>query len=283
MLFHTLSLLALAGTAFSAARWETLPPTPALPAPISAVKASINGVQLWYQKYNAAAGGTPIVMIHGGLGYSAYFGDVITQLSQSHYVIAVDRRGHGRSTYLPNDVFTFDQFAKDTYDLLAAEGVSKSIWVGWSDGAITALAGLLNSQIKSSITKAFVFAASEDVASSNATFTNTAIYSEFVTRCRTEYGQLQPNANFTDFGNKVATMEGTLPTWTDADMARIDGSKVVVVGAERDEAVNLDVAPHLAKVIKGSRLKILTGVSHFAPVQDPTQFRMAIEELVNGE
>ncbi|SMQ45123.1 unnamed protein product [Zymoseptoria tritici ST99CH_1A5] len=280
MLFHGISLLALAGTALSAARWETLPPTPALPAPISNVRVPINGAQLWYQEYNRAAGGTPIVMIHGGLGYSAYFGDVITQLAKSHYVIAVDRRGHGRSTYLESDVFTFDKFAKDTYQLLHGLNVVQAIWVGWSDGANTALAGLLNPLINAAISKAFIFAASQTVQSANPNFGNTAIYAEFVSRCKKEYAELQPNADFSDFGKKVATLEATLPNYKDADFAPIYGPKVMIVGAEHDEAVNLDVAPHLHSVIKGSKLKILKGVSHFAPVQDPTQFAAAIMELV---
>lgn len=282
---HFSTLLALASTVASTAlcaTWDNLPATPALPAPISNIKASINGVQLWFQEYNKAASGIPIVLIHGGLGYSAYFGSVISILSKSYYVIAVDRRGHGRSTYLQSDVFTFEQFAKDTQALLKAQGISKAYWVGWSDGAATTLAGLLDSSINSEIAKAFVFAGFQSYKDTNATFTDTAIYSEFVSRCATEYAQLQPQANFTDFATKVGTLEATLPTWSDATLARIDGSKVTIAGADHDEAVNLAVQPHLNSVIKGSKLKILTNVSHFAPVQDAAQFARAVVEFVKG-
>lgn len=283
MLSNTLlSFLALAATAISsplerrAERWETLPATPALPAPITNIRTPINGVQLWSQSYNAAAGGVPIVLLAGGLGYSAYFGSIIPLLSKSHHVIAIDRRGHGRSTFNSGDVFTYDMFAQDTYDLLNALGVTQATWVGWSDGGITTLAALLNSKIKTTINKAFIFAASETFADTNATFTDTAIYSEFVSRCQTEYATLQPDASFTDFGTKVGTMEATLPTWTDSDLATIDGSKVTIAGADHDEAVNLDVAPHLQSVIPGSKLTMLTGVSHFAPLQNPSGFASAV-------
>lgn len=280
MFFQSLLALGLAATTLAAERWETLPATPALPAPISNVRQLINGVELWYQKYNEAAGGTPVVLIHGGLGYSAYFGDVISQLSQSRYVIAVDRRGHGRSSYLASNVFTFEQFAKDTNDLLKSIGVTNSVWVGWSDGAATTLAGLLDGGINGAISKAFVFAGFQSYKDTNATFAETSIYQEFVSRCASEYATLQPNANFTDFAGKVATLESTLPTWSDATLTGIDGSKVLIAGAEHDEAVNLDVAPHLSSVISGSKLKILSGVSHFAPVQDPTQFAQAVAEFL---
>lgn len=283
MLYNAIaSVLTLASTAYSsplverAERWETLPATPKLPSPISSTLTPIDGVQLWSQSYNAAAGGIPVVLIAGGLGYSAYFGSVISELSKSHYVIAVDRRGHGRSTYRSSDTFTFEMFAKDTYNLLSALGVTEAVWVGWSDGAATTLAGLLDSTIAKSIKKAFVFADFQSYKDTNVTFSDTAIYSTFVSRCQQEYVTLQPNADFMDFATKVGTLGATLPTWSDAQLAAIEGSKVTIAGADHDEAVNLAVPAHLASVIQGSELKILTGVSHFAPLQDASGFTNAV-------
>ncbi|KAJ4314005.1 hypothetical protein N0V84_009112 [Fusarium piperis] len=260
--------------------WQTLPPTPNLPSPINTKTTLINGVQLWMQKYNEKAGGIPIVMDHGGLGYSAYFGSVISRLvANGHYVIAVDRRGHGRSTFNANDVFTYDQMADDIHDQLSAAGVSKYNVVGWSDGAMTTLAALVNPTLAAPIQKAFIFGGAARPDQSNATFSDTAIFGEFVSRCGAEYAQLQPNANFGVFANKVGTMEATLPQITDKQLGTIDGSRVIIVGAEHEEAINLDVPEKLHKAIKGSQLKILPGVSHFAPLQDPEQFTKAVEKF----
>ncbi|RTE69370.1 hypothetical protein BHE90_016245 [Fusarium euwallaceae] len=260
--------------------WQTLPATPNLPSPINTKTTLINGVQLWMQKYNEHVGGIPIVMDHGGLGYSAYFGSVISRLvANGHYVIAVDRRGHGRSTFNANDVFTYDQMADDIHDQLAAAGVSKYNVVGWSDGAMTTLAALINPTLAAPIHKAFVFGGAANPEQTNATFSDTAIFSEFVSRCGVEYAELQPNANFSLFANKVGTMEATLPQITDAQLGTIDGSRVIIVGAEHEEAINLDVPEKLHKAIKGSQLEILPGVSHFAPLQDPDQFTKAVEKF----
>ncbi|KAM0209264.1 hypothetical protein ACHAQD_011243 [Fusarium lateritium] len=260
--------------------WQTLPSTPNLPSPINTKTSLINGVHLWMQEYNKGAGGIPIVFDHGGLGYSAYFGSVISRLvDHGRYVIAVDRRGHGRSTFNEVDTFTFDQFAKDINDQLKAVGVNEYNVVGWSDGAITTLSALINPVTAKPIKKAFIFGGSANPEQTNSTFSSTAIFSEFVTRCRTEYSQLQPHANFTLFGSKVATMEATLPQFTDKQLGSIDGSRVIVVGAEHEEAVNLDVPKKLHSAIKGSQLQILTGVSHFAPLQDPKQFAAAVEKF----
>jgi pimeloyl-ACP methyl ester carboxylesterase len=260
--------------------WQTLPPTPALPAPINTKTALIDGAHLWMQEYNKQAGIIPIVLDHGGLGYSAYFGSVISRLvKDGHYVIAVDRRGHGRSTFEDDDVFTYDGFAKDIDAQLKAAGVHQYNVVGWSDGAVTTLSALINPSTAASINKAFIFGGTATPQQSNATFSETTIFSEFVTRCGAEYAQLQPKANFTKFATKVATMEATLPQISDKQLGTIDGSRVIIVGAEHEEAVNLDVPTKLHDAIKGSKIQILTGVSHFAPLQDPDQFTTAVESF----
>lgn len=260
------------------AAWETLPATPALPTPVNTTLSTINGVQLWLQKYNEAAGGTPIVFDHGGLGYSAYFGDVIKQMvAAGSYVVAVDRRGHGRSKFNSADEFTYDMFANDIFAQLNEQGITKYNVVGWSDGAATTLSMLMNTTIAPGIQKAFVFAGFQLASDTNATFTETAIYTEFVTRSAKEYATNQPSANFTEFATKVATMEAALPQFTTKQLGAIDGSKVAIVGADHDEAVNLDVPAKLHAAISGSTLTMLTDVSHFAPVQDPDQFTKAVQ------
>lgn len=263
--------------------WLTLPATPALPTPISATIQTANGVKLWMQTYNAAAGGTPIVMSHGGLGHSAYFGSVIQALIKNgHQVIALDRRGHGRSPFNNADTYTYDIFAKDTDAQLKAAGVKNYIYVGWSDGAIVGLSALMDPTLSKSITKAFLFGTSAVPADTNATFSNTAIFNDFVTRVQGEYKVLQPSANFTQFGTKVATLEATLPQFKDADLAKIDGSKVTMVQAEHEEAVNNGVGQRISKAIPGSKFVMLNGVSHFAPLQDPAGFTSAIEAAIKA-
>lgn len=150
---------------------------------------------------------TPLVFDHGGLGYSAYFAAVLSRLiAKGHYVIAVDRRGHGRSTFNPDDLFTFDLFANNIYEQLKAAGVSKYNVVGWSDGGATTISALLNSTISPTIEKAFLFGAFMVPSDSNSSFPNTDIYSELVTRCAEEYSELQPQANFTLLATKVGRL-----------------------------------------------------------------------------
>lgn len=49
--------------------------------------APINGLQLYYEIHGT---GAPLVLLHGGLGSTGMFGDVLHLLAQSRRVIAVD-------------------------------------------------------------------------------------------------------------------------------------------------------------------------------------------------
>lgn len=261
--------------------WETLPATGALPTPINETLSDSNGAKLWLQKYNEEAGGVPVLFIHGGGGYSAHFAEVINQMiAAGSYCIAVDRRGHGRSTFLSDDVWTFDMFATEIYTQMQSIGVESADWVGWSDGAATTYAALQDTTITATINKAFVFAGFLVPEDTNATYTDTNMYSMFVERLQTEYAALRPDVDFTEFATLLGTLEATLPQFTTEGLATIDGSKVAVVYAEHDEAVNLDVPAKLHAAIPESTLVELTGVSHFAPMQDPTQFTEALQKFL---
>ncbi|KAI6351105.1 hypothetical protein MCOR25_010142 [Pyricularia grisea] len=292
--FSTLMLAAAASLAAEATKiprggtsttpiWNTLPDTPALPSPISSTLYPINGVKLWLQKYNEAKGRVPIVMSHGGLGHSAYFAAVIQELiNRGYYVIASDRRGHGRSTFNSEDKFTFDMFAQDQDALLKAVGVTNYIFVGWSDGAIQGLSALMNPTLAKPIQKAFLFGTTASPKDENPTFKTNPILSQFITRVAAEYAQLQPRANFKLFGTKVSMLEASLPNFTPADFAKVDGTKVTLCEAEHEEAVIKGTGQKISTLISGSKFVTLRGGSHFAPLQIPGKFADAIEAFLRA-
>src|SRR5215469_16368446 len=73
--------------------WLTLPPTPRLPD--NAIKsgyAPVNGVKIWYSVFGH---GKPVILLHGGLANSSYWGRLVPILSTRYQVIVMDSRGHG--------------------------------------------------------------------------------------------------------------------------------------------------------------------------------------------
>ena len=75
--------------------WQTLPPTPAPVPGEHTGHAKVNGISLYYATIGH---GSPVVLLHGGLANSDYWGKQIKALAPRHTVIVVDSRGHGRST-----------------------------------------------------------------------------------------------------------------------------------------------------------------------------------------
>ena len=86
--------------------------------------------------------GVPVLLLHGGFGNSNYFGHLIPVLVAHGYrVIAMDSRGHGRSTR-SDAPLTYHLMAQDVIGLLdRAEEFRRSIWsagaTGESSGSIS--------------------------------------------------------------------------------------------------------------------------------------------------
>jgi pimeloyl-ACP methyl ester carboxylesterase len=84
--------------------------------------------------------GEPLVLLHGMTGTSGDWRHAfdLDELAQSFRVIALDARGHGRSTN-PSGEFTFGGGARDVLAILDALGVRQAKAIGASLGAKTLL------------------------------------------------------------------------------------------------------------------------------------------------
>ena len=94
ILFLFLTLL-VGGMARAEPQWLSLPVTPSLPSPAQSGYAQVNGVRIWYAVFGH---GQPVILLHGGLANSNYWGHLVPALSNEFQVIVIDSRGHGRST-----------------------------------------------------------------------------------------------------------------------------------------------------------------------------------------
>lgn len=95
-----------------------------------------DGSKIYYEVYGQ---GKPIVVLHGGIvGSTAEMGEFIDRLRPQRQVIAISTRGHGKSES-GKVVPTYAQKAKDTATVLRQLGISQADFLGFSDGAYTAL------------------------------------------------------------------------------------------------------------------------------------------------
>ena len=80
-----------------------------------------------------------MILLHGGLASSDYWGGQVPALTAAgHRVIAIDSRGHGRSSR-DNRPYSYELMASDVVAVMDALNIRRAVVVGWSDGAIIAL------------------------------------------------------------------------------------------------------------------------------------------------
>ncbi|MGB6536703.1 MAG: alpha/beta hydrolase [Xanthobacteraceae bacterium] len=264
-LLFTFLLFSFPTTARAAPQWLTLPPTPTLPAAERSGLAPVNGIKIWYATFGH---GAPVILLHGGLANSNYWGLLVRALAPHYQVIVMDSRGHGRSSRDARP-YGYDLMAADVLALMDYLKVSKAALVGWSDGAIIGLDIAMHHPAR--LSRLFAFAANSD-PSAVKDVEKSPVFSAFIARARTEYATLSPTPTEYDaFLTQIEKMWGSQPHWTAADLRKIT-VPTWIVDADHDEAIKRDNTLFMADNIPGSELLIQPQVSHFSFLQDPTQF-----------
>ncbi|MGL4629971.1 MAG: alpha/beta fold hydrolase [Leadbetterella sp.] len=96
---------------------------------------TIRGTKMYYEEYGK---GTPLLLIHGGLGDISAFKNIIPSLSKKYRVIIPDSPGLGRSDYA-DSTLSYALIA-DYHSQLIDKLKLDSVYItGWSDGAIVGL------------------------------------------------------------------------------------------------------------------------------------------------
>ncbi len=246
-------------------QWMTLPATPTLPAAEQSGYAPVNGVRIWYATFGQ---GSPVILLHGGLANSDYWGNQVRALEPSYRVIVMDSRGHGRSTR-DERPYGYDLMASDVIGVMDFLKIGQAAVVGWSDGAILGLDIAIHHPER--LTRLFAFAANSD-PSGVLDVSNSPVFNAFIARAEKEYGLLSPTpAQFHSFVGQISNMWATQPHFTDD---QLKGIRVPtwIVDADHDEAIKRGNTEYMARTIPGAGLLIQPKVSHFSFLQDPDQF-----------
>ena len=244
----------------------------AAPLPITEGQGYVehDNARIWYATYGS---GSPVILLHGGLGHSGNWGYQIPALVRSGYrAVLIDSRGHGRSTR-DQRPFTYELMASDVLAVMDALHLEKAGLVGWSDGACTAL--ILASNAPARVAGVFFFACNMD-PSGTKEIEFTPILKRCISRHMKDYAQLSATPDqFDEFSDAVGLMQRTQPNYSAADLAQIS-VPVAIVHSEHDEFIKREHAQYLVRSIPNAEFIYLPGVSHFAPLQRPEQFNTAM-------
>jgi pimeloyl-ACP methyl ester carboxylesterase len=260
--------------AHTAEPWQILPPTPAPIADLRSGHASVNGIRLFFGEIG---NGPPVLMLHGGLANSDYFGDQVRALASRHRVIVVDSRGHGRSTR-DDRPFGYDLMADDVVALLDVLAIPKTDIVGWSDGGIIALDIAMRRPDR--VGRIFAFGANTSKSALKDDFDQNPVFAAYIKRAGEEYARISSTpTEYEAFLGQISKMWATEPEWSDAQLKTIR-SPVMIADGEHDEGIKREHAEYMAATIPGARLLIMPQLSHFAFLQDPERFNNALLQFL---
>ena len=225
-----------------------------------------DGARIGYSTYG---NGTPVILLHGGLGHSGNWSYQVPALVGGGYrAVLIDSRGHGRSTR-DTRPYSYELMASDVLAVMDVLELKKAAMVGWSDGACTAL--VLGAKAPERVAGVFFFGCNMD-PSGTKEFVMTPVIERCFGRHAKDYAQLSATPDqFEAFVGAVSEMMKTQPNYSASDLAEIQ-VPVVVVQSELDEFIKPEHAEYLARSIPWAELILMPGVSHFAPLQRPGQF-----------
>lgn len=256
--------------------------------------AEVNGVHLYYETRGE---GSPVILLHGGLGSGEMFGPILPLLDVQHRLVVVDLQGHGRTADVdrPLDVRTL---ADDIAGLIDALDLRRPDVIGYSLGGgvawqlafrhpekigrmVTASANIRRSAIY-----AEMLAQQSQVAGSAAEFMiDTPMYQlyqrvaprpEDFPRLLDKIGQAMA-VDF-DFTDEVASVQvPTLVVAADCDMAPPSHYVDVFAllgGGQRDGGWMGEGRPD-----GGHQLAILPGLTHYDLCTSPAFASVALDFL----
>lgn len=261
-----------------AAAQEATPGAQATPMP-EGQTASINGAELYYWQ-EGPADGTPVLLLHGGIGNTEEFRNLTPALVAAGYrVTAFDQRGRGRSTWgdLP---ITYDQMTTDTLAMLDNLGIEKTDVVGWSDGGIVALQ--LAVKHPERLNRVVAYGANSRPEGNYAEpqmSDQVPPFEEFIAG----YQQMSPAPErMQELLDTLDALYKVAPNFTDEDLASITVPVLILDGAE-EEFVKPEDTKRMGTLIPGAELMFIPSTGHFAPFARPDEFNRIVLAFLAGE
>ena len=122
----------------AASKTETPAPAPAS-LPAGEAYLAVPGGRIWY-KVSGAGAGTPVILLHGGPGYSSFYLKPFEDLGDERPVVRYDQLGGGKSDRISDTTrFTINHFVAELDSLRAHLGYAKVHLLGHSWGTILAV------------------------------------------------------------------------------------------------------------------------------------------------
>lgn len=223
---------------------------------------TIHDTKIYYEEYG---NGTPLLLLHQGLGSIENLSDVIPELSRHFRVIAPDAPGHGRSEQA--DSLSGDLLAEYCSTLIDQLHLDSAYVMGWSMGGNTAL--LLAANRPDKIKK--VVSGASNTKSSGLTQEGRELLKEYTVEAVKEdktwlehYQRMNPQPDkWIKFWKDTQKMWSREIKVSDDKLSRID-IPVLIIRGDRD-MIKLEHSLDIFRSLKKGQLCIYPNVGHDMP------------------
>jgi pimeloyl-ACP methyl ester carboxylesterase len=253
---------------------QTVPKRPTEQRPATGM-ASVNNIRMYYEIHGT---GTPLILLHGGMSNAGYWKNQIPALSAKYKVIAVDSRGHGRSTFSERQI-NYALMASDVIALMDFLGIKKANILGWSDGAIIGIYLAMHHPAR--LNKVIAYGANYNPSGLRADIGENKKLQEFFEKAAKEYQTLSPDPKRWDaFQKNISQMWESEPNFTAAQLGKIK-TPMLILDGDHDEAIKTEHTRELARLIPKAELKLIADTGHFAPFEKPDEFNRIVLQFLS--
>jgi pimeloyl-ACP methyl ester carboxylesterase len=235
--------------------------------------AEVNGLNIYYEIHGS---GQPLVLLHGAYMTIDLMGEVVSALSESRQVIAVELQGHGHTADIDRPL-SYELMADDIAALIEHLALEKADLFGYSMGGGVALqVAIRHPEVVRKLVVASASYTSEGMHPGLLEMIP-ALTPEAFAGSPIEEAYLRSAPNPDDFPTLVAKMKrlDMEPfAWPAEEIGGIAAPTLLIVGDS--DAIRLEHAVELFRLLGGgvmgdlaglpkSQLAVLPGTTHFVP------------------
>ncbi|GAA3585592.1 MULTISPECIES: alpha/beta fold hydrolase [Marinobacter] len=224
-----------------------------------------------YYEMAGSPHGHPVILLHGGLGSLEDFHPITGLIPDSFQVVAIDMRGHGRST-LGTKPLTYQQHQADIQSLIRHLNLKEYSLLGFSDGGIVAYRlAAANNVVCALVTIGAQWRLStQDPSFEILDGVTAAAWTAMFPDAPQKYGALNPQGSFNGLVKSCVNLWTDLGTtgYPQDSISSIDCPTLILRG-DGDFLLSLEEAAEAQAMISGSSFGNIPFAGHAAIEEAP--------------
>lgn len=246
---------------------------------------NLEDVKIHYQLLGS--GQDTIVLLHGALQTIKDLNNQIDYFSKNYTVLAIDTRGHGRSSFADRQL-SYKLFAQDLNSILDSLKIHSVHIVGWSDGGNTALKFAI--QFPEKVKKIVCIGANsqpdttvvyENAIENIKSWSDSANIKRIVKYVTKKFeGNPNPNALPT-FISRMQYLLLNEPNISKSELNRIECPILFMIGDH--DIIKVNHTNFMYESVKKGAMCVIPQTTHYIPQEKPSILNLIIEDFIKND